>query len=80
MTAIQLEVSGFDSFRDLLDTDPYFSLILAVVRAGQRIDFLAYEGFLFKGNELCIPECSMRLCIIQEPMERVIWVEIGLYS
>ena len=47
---MQLEVSGFDSFKDLLDTDPYFSLILVAVCAGERTDFLVHEGFLFKGN------------------------------
>ena len=25
-----------------------------------------YEGFLFKGNQLCVPDYSLRLCIIQE--------------
>ena len=66
LTAMQLEVSGFDSFKDLLDTDPYFSPILVVVRARERTDFLVHEGFLFKGNQLCVPECSLRLRIIQE--------------
>ena len=37
-----------------------------VVRAGERIDFLLHDGFLFKGNQLCIPDCSLRLHIIQE--------------
>ena len=63
---MQLEVSGFDSFQDLLDTDLYFSPILVVVLIDDRIDFLVHEGFLFKGNQLCIPDYSMRLCIIQE--------------
>ena len=61
---MQLEVSGFDSFKNLLHIDPYFSLILVTVRVGERTDFLVHEGFLFKGNQLCIPECSLRLCII----------------
>ena len=64
LIAMQLEVSGFDSFRDLLDTDPYFLPILVVVRVGERTDYLVHEGFLFKGNQLCILDCSMRLRII----------------
>ena len=63
---MQLEVSSFDSFRDLLDTDSYFSPILAVVHISGRTNFLVHEGFLFKGNQLCIPDYSLRLRIIQE--------------
>ena len=50
LTAMQLEVSGFDSFRDLLDIDPYFSPILVAIRTGERIYYLVHEGFLFKDN------------------------------
>ena len=25
-----------------------------------------HDGFLFKGNQLCIPDCSLRLRIIKE--------------
>ena len=63
---MQLEVSGFDSFLDFLDTDSYFSPILAAMHVGERIDFLVHGGFLFKGNQLCIPDYSLRLHIIQE--------------
>ena len=64
LTAIQLEVSSFDSFRDLLDTDPYFSPILTAVRVGEMSDFLVHERFLLKDNQLCVPDCSLRLRII----------------
>ena len=63
---MQLEVSGFDSFKDLFDTNPYFSLILVVVQAWDNTDFLVHKGFLFKGNQLCISECSLMFPIIQE--------------
>ena len=66
MIAIQLDIPSFDSFCDLLDTYPYFSPILATVCMGERSDFHVHEGFLFKGNQLCVPDCSLRLCIIQE--------------
>ena len=48
LTTMRVEVPGFDSFRDLFDTDPYFSVIMAAVRAGERTDFLLHDGFLFK--------------------------------
>ena len=66
LTAMRLEVSGFDSFCDLLDTDPYFPAIMFVVRASERSDFLLHDGFLFKGNQFCVMDYSLRLRIIQE--------------
>ena len=50
LIVMQLEVLSFDSFRDLLDTDPYISPILVAERMGERSDFLVHDGFLFKGN------------------------------
>ena len=61
---MQLEVSGFDSFRDLLEI--YFSPILDAIRASERTDFPLHDGFLFKGNQLCVSNYSLRLHIIQE--------------
>ena len=40
-----LELSGFGLFRDLLDTDPYFSAIMTIVSMGERSDFLLHDGF-----------------------------------
>ena len=47
---MQLEVSGFDSFKDLLDIDPYFSPILVAVRGGERTNYLVHEGFCLRAN------------------------------
>ena len=33
---------------------------------GAKTNFLLHDGFLFKGNQLCVPDCSLRLHIIQE--------------
>ena len=33
---------------------------------GERTYFLVHEGFFFMGNRLCVPNCSLRLHIIQE--------------
>lgn len=57
---------GFDSFATLYQSDPYFSVILEAVRAGNSAQFSLLDGFIFKGTRLCIPSCSLRLKIIQE--------------
>ncbi|KAJ9546644.1 hypothetical protein OSB04_019187 [Centaurea solstitialis] len=36
------------------------------VQSRQNSDFLIHDGFLFKGNQLCIPDYSLRLQIIKE--------------
>ena len=57
---------GFDSLCDLLATDSFFSMVIQDVQAEKRTEFLLQDGFLFKGNQLCIPDCSLRLQIIKE--------------
>lgn len=67
LTLMQTKVTGFDAFRELLAADPYFSTIFAeVVGGGGHSKFHVQGGFLFKGNELCVPDSSLRLKIIKE--------------
>ncbi|GKB78780.1 putative reverse transcriptase domain-containing protein, partial [Tanacetum coccineum] len=40
--------------------------LLVTMQAGEKPDFFMHEGFLFKGNQLCIPDSSFRLQIIKE--------------
>ncbi|KAH7567705.1 hypothetical protein JRO89_XS07G0125600 [Xanthoceras sorbifolium] len=61
-----LFVSGFESFRDLLESDPYFASIMGDLGLKTNNDFLLVDGFLFRGNQLCIPDCSLCLQIITE--------------
>ncbi|GKB45723.1 putative reverse transcriptase domain-containing protein [Tanacetum coccineum] len=59
-------VSGLDVIRDMVTVDPYFLVVLRGVQAGEKPDFFLHNGFLFKGNQLCIPDSSLRLQIIKE--------------
>ncbi|GJT98365.1 putative nucleotidyltransferase, ribonuclease H [Tanacetum coccineum] len=63
---MQVDVSGLDVIRKPLTLDPYFSIVLQGVQSGQKPDFNTHDGFLFKGNQLCIPHTSFRLKIIKE--------------
>jgi hypothetical protein len=60
------EVLGFDFIKELLHTDSFFGPIVEEIFVGTRSDYGVYNGFLFKGHQLCIPDCSLRLKIIQE--------------
>lgn len=66
LVSMRNEVLGFDSFRELLSSDPYFGPILPDAGVGKHTDFVLHDGFLFKGNKLCVPASSLRLKIIQE--------------
>ncbi|KAJ0637244.1 putative nucleotidyltransferase, Ribonuclease H [Helianthus annuus] len=63
---MRVDVPGLEVIREQLAIDPYFSVILQDVETGQKSDFLLHDGFLFKGNQLCIPDSSLRLKIIKE--------------
>ena len=66
LSTMGVTLPSFDLFRDLLVTDPYFAAIMTAVQAGEKSDFLLVDGFLFRGNQLCIPDCSLQLKILQE--------------
>ncbi|GKE03446.1 putative reverse transcriptase domain-containing protein [Tanacetum coccineum] len=66
LVSMQVDVPGLDDIREHLTLDPYFSIVLQGVQSGQKPDFNIHDGFLFKGNQLCIPNTSLRLKIIKE--------------
>ena len=66
LTTMRVEVMGFDLLPDLLTSDSYFSGILDKVKQGSMDGYMLVEGFMFRGNQLCIPDCSLRRKIIKE--------------
>ncbi|KAH9670837.1 Endonuclease [Citrus sinensis] len=66
LTQMHNQVLGFDTFRELYASDPYFAPILEDVVAGFHSDYHLHDKFLFKSNQLCVPDSSLRLKIIAE--------------
>lgn len=66
LTTLHTSVPGFASFSELYVSDPFFGKIVLEVRDGSRDDFTLVDGFLFRGNQLCLPDCSLRLRVIDE--------------
>nr|GEZ85218.1 putative reverse transcriptase domain-containing protein [Tanacetum cinerariifolium] len=66
LVTMQVNVPGLDVIRDMVTVDLYFSVVLLGVQTGEKPDFFLHDGFLFKGNQLCIPDSSLRLQIIKE--------------
>ena len=59
-------IKGFDSFKDLYPGDPFFGSIWKDCINGQPGKYLLHDGFLFKGNQLCVPNWSLREKSIQD--------------
>jgi len=69
---IQLESVGIESLKTMYGVDEDFGEIYQVCTSfgdkyhAEFSKFLIQDGLLFKGVQLCIPRCSMRLNIIRE--------------
>lgn len=64
LTTMHTEIVGFDSFKDLVTNDPFFSHILEEVKEGKQCDYHVYDSFPFKGSQLCVPDSRLRMQII----------------
>ena len=68
----QIHILGFDYLKDLYDVDADFKEAFATCKNSFNRDnspwkdFILQDGLLFKNNQLCIPNCSMRANLVQE--------------
>jgi ribonuclease HI len=68
----QVKTLAFEHLKDMYCDDPYLkeeyeaceNILLRDM--SQCIEYMIQEGFLFKGNQLCIPKCSMRDNLLKE--------------
>lgn len=63
---MHVAVPSFGSFSALYETDPLFGPILSDVHAGLCDGFTLTDGFLFHSLQLCVPDCSLRVKMIEE--------------
>ena len=61
MTSMQVQEVGFDVLKELYEEDADFGEIWKLCTDKPFKDFVRMDGFLFKGNTLCIPSCSLSL-------------------
>ncbi|GKA65488.1 RNA-directed DNA polymerase [Tanacetum coccineum] len=67
LVTISNEVVGFDSIKELYASDEDFGNIWMELETKQhRGEFILLDGYLFKGNRLCIPKTSLRSQLIKE--------------
>ncbi|GJW14801.1 reverse transcriptase domain-containing protein [Tanacetum coccineum] len=67
LVSISNEVLGFDSIKELYASDKDFGNIWMELETKQHQgEFILLDGYLFKGNRLCIPKTSLRIQLIKE--------------
>nr|GEW11819.1 RNA-directed DNA polymerase [Tanacetum cinerariifolium] len=67
LVSISNDVLGSDSIKELYASDKYFRNTWMELETKQhRGEFLLLDGYLFKGNRLCIPKTSLRSQLIKE--------------
>ncbi|KAM1439200.1 hypothetical protein ACFXTO_013080 [Malus domestica] len=64
---LQQEIVGFEFLADMYEDDEDFKGIWAsCLRNHPTSDYHVSDGFLFRGNALCIPRCSLREKLIRD--------------
>ena len=68
LTTLHTEVIGFDCLKELYENDEYFGDIWGKCQQTHTTFNSMYiqDGFLFRGNQLCIPKSSLKEQIIRE--------------
>jgi hypothetical protein len=63
---------GFDNLKEMYRDDPDFKETyeayenLVLRDRSQWIEYMIQDGLVFRGNQLCIPKCSMRENLLKE--------------
>ena len=67
LTKLDVQVSGLESLKQLYAKDNEFSMPFAKCTNVKAWDkYHIHDGFLFRANKLCVPECSLHLMLLQE--------------
>ena len=53
-------IKGFDSFKEFYPNDPFFGSIYNDCNNRKLRNYLLHDGFLLKGNQLCVLDCFLR--------------------
>ena len=66
LTTVDSKVLGFELIKEYYDKDNDFSTVIVECKHGTNNNYHLIEGFLFKGNKLCVPKCPVRELLIRE--------------
>ena len=67
LSQLDVKILGLESIKELYANDSYFSEPFSMCNKGKGWEkFHLHDGFLFRANKLCIPDCSVHLLLLQE--------------
>ena len=66
LTTLSCKIMGFDLLPEYYASDSTFAKVLQDLDDARGIDYMLMNGYLFRGNQLCLPEGSLRLLVIEE--------------
>jgi hypothetical protein len=67
ITQLDAKILGLESIKELYATDSYFAEPFSKCSDGKGWEkYHKHDGFLFRANKLCIPDCSVQILLLQE--------------
>ena len=67
LSQLDVKILGLESIKELYANDSYFAEPFSKCNKGKGWEkFHLHDGFLFRANKLCIPDCSVHLLLLQE--------------
>ena len=66
LNTLNTKLLGFEYIKELYPDDNDFGTIYVECRVLAKDNFFRHNGFLFKENRLCVPNCSMHELFIRE--------------
>jgi len=67
LSAMRVNVTSFNKLKEEYERCPDFGDIYATLQVGPSIDYSEYllqDGYLFRGQKLCIPRTSVRELLV----------------
>jgi hypothetical protein len=67
LSQLDAKILGLESIKDLYATNSYFAEPYSKCCGGKGWEkFHLHDGFLFRANKLCIPDCSVHIFLMPE--------------
>ena len=66
ISALDTKFVGFEHIKELYHDDHDFGEVYSACEKSAEGKFYRHEGFLFRENKLCVPNCSMRDLLVRE--------------
>ena len=66
LNSLNTKLLGFEYIKELYLDDHDFGAIYDTCKVSTKDKYFRHDGFLFKENKLCVPNCSLRDLLMRE--------------